>query len=80
MICDHYDITTESTSGDVKVELCKIPDSLEIDFDSTSGDGSIELEGMSYSEKSESRILGTIGNGAVILKIRTTSGDFDIHN
>ncbi|WP_108670453.1 DUF4097 family beta strand repeat-containing protein [Peribacillus acanthi] len=71
-------ITVESTSGDVKMEISDTPKSLEIDFDSTSGDGTVEMEGISFSEKSESRIVGKIGNGEVLLKVRTTSGDFDI--
>jgi lia operon protein LiaG len=67
-----------ATSGDVSVRFKNKPTSFSLDFKGTSGDGIVSLEGFNYSEKSEDRIIGKIGNASHELKVRTTSGDFSL--
>jgi lia operon protein LiaG len=71
-------ILAEASSGDVSITNQETPKSLSIDFKGSSGDGTVNLEGVSYEEKSEDTIIGKIGNGEYELKVRTTSGDFQL--
>ncbi|MBM7619733.1 lia operon protein LiaG [Bacillus tianshenii] len=72
-------IQAEATSGDVKVSFRDAPTSLSLDFRASSGDGSVNLEEMLFDEKTEDEILGKIGDGKYLLKVRTTSGDFSLN-
>lgn len=72
-------IHAEATSGDVKVSFREAPASLSLDFRASSGDGNVNLEEMLYKEKREDMILGKIGDGKYMLKVRTTSGDFRLN-
>ncbi|MFD2216722.1 MULTISPECIES: DUF4097 family beta strand repeat-containing protein [Metabacillus] len=71
-------INALASSGDVIVQFDESPKSLTVDFRGSSGDGVIELEGFSYEDKSENIINGKIGNGEYELKVRTSSGDFQL--
>lgn len=69
-------IQLSAASGDITVEPGDID--FAIDFKSSSGDGTVELEGISFSERSEHRVLGQMGTGDHEIKVRTASGDFNI--
>lgn len=69
---------TETSSGDVSVAFDKKPTSLAIDFKGNSGEGNVEIKGLKYDEKSEDNIIGQIGSGQYKLKVRTSSGDFEL--
>ncbi|WP_456275184.1 DUF4097 family beta strand repeat-containing protein [Bacillus sp. AK128] len=73
------DFIAEASSGDVTVNYKEIPSSLAIDFRSSSGEGIINLEGVLYEEKAEDLIIGKIGSGEHIVKIRVSSGDFQLN-
>ncbi|QOR65907.1 DUF4097 family beta strand repeat protein [Cytobacillus suaedae] len=68
-----------ATSGDVNVHFKSKPTAISLDFKGTSGEGNVSVEGFNYSEKSEERIIGNIGNASHELKVRTTSGDFSLN-
>ncbi|WP_417897821.1 DUF4097 family beta strand repeat-containing protein [Bacillus haimaensis] len=72
-------IHAEATSGDVKVSFRDTPTSLSLDFRASSGDGTVNLKEMLFEEKAEDEILGKIGDGKYMLKVRTTSGDFSLN-
>ncbi|MCM3412325.1 DUF4097 family beta strand repeat-containing protein [Metabacillus litoralis] len=71
-------INALASSGDVIVHFDESPKSLAVDFRGSSGEGVIELEGFSYEDKSENIINGKIGSGEYELKVRTSSGDFQL--
>lgn len=71
-------INALASSGDVIVQFDESPKSLAVDFTGNSGEGVIELEGFSYEDKSENIINGKIGSGEYELKVRTSSGDFQL--
>ncbi|WP_214481782.1 DUF4097 family beta strand repeat-containing protein [Bacillus sp. SM2101] len=71
-------ITADAASGDVDIEFIKPPSSLYINFRSSSGDGVVELDGVNYDEKSDGRIIGTIGSGDHELIVDISSGDFTL--
>ncbi|MGM7680683.1 DUF4097 family beta strand repeat-containing protein [Cytobacillus sp. Hm23] len=71
-------ITADASSGDVDIKFVKSPSSLYINFRSSSGDGIVELDGVSYDEKSDDRIIGTIGSGDHELIVDISSGDFTL--
>ncbi|PGT82432.1 MULTISPECIES: DUF4097 family beta strand repeat-containing protein [Bacillaceae] len=71
-------INAVASSGDVIIGFDESPKSLSVDFRGSSGDGIIELEGFSYEDKSENSINGKIGSGEYELKVRTSSGDFQL--
>ena len=64
------------TSGDVSVRFDETPESLVVDYEGLSGKGSVNLEGITYEEENDRRIVGKVGMGDYSLKVRTTSGDF----
>ncbi len=68
-----------ATSGDVEVRFKNKPSAISLDFKGTSGEGIVNVEGFNYSEKSEDRVVGQIGNASHELKVRTTSGDFSLN-
>ncbi|KMJ57472.1 hypothetical protein AB685_15775 [Bacillus sp. LL01] len=70
----------EVTSGDVKIEFDETPTSLKVDYKGQSGKGTVNLEDIQYTEKSDKEIVGKIGDGEYLLKVRTTSGDFRLRN
>ncbi|MDZ5474030.1 DUF4097 family beta strand repeat-containing protein [Bacillus sp. 31A1R] len=69
-------ITADITSGDVEVEFRNKPTSLAIDFHASSGDGVVNLDGVTYEENSENRIIGKIGTGEYSVRVNASSGDF----
>lgn len=67
-------ITT--TSGDVRSTFEQTPESIKIDFKGTSGEADIKLKEFMYEDSAENKAVGATGDGANMLKVRTTSGDF----
>ncbi|MBE4908349.1 DUF4097 family beta strand repeat protein [Bacillus luteolus] len=68
-----------ATSGDVDVRFKSKPNAISLDFKGSSGEGIVNVEGFSFSEKSEDRVVGQIGKASYELKVRTTSGDFTLN-
>lgn len=75
-----YNTELKSGSGEVKVYLANEPASLSVDYRGGSGQGAIHWNGFKYTERDEdNRILqGSFGNGGVLLKVRTDSGNFTL--
>ncbi|WP_338450089.1 DUF4097 family beta strand repeat-containing protein [Niallia oryzisoli] len=71
-------IELKASSGDIDVNFTKAPTSLTLDYKSSSGEGTAHIDDMKYSEKSEHRMIGEIGDGHVKLTARTSSGDFQL--
>ncbi|MEI5908478.1 DUF4097 family beta strand repeat-containing protein [Bacillus spongiae] len=71
-------ITANTTSGNVDINYAKPPSSLYINYESRSGKGTVNLDGVSYKEKSNDLIIGTIGEGNYNLYVDTTSGNFTL--
>ncbi|MDX8363240.1 DUF4097 family beta strand repeat-containing protein [Cytobacillus sp. IB215316] len=71
-------ISANALSGNVKIEYEKAPSSLYINFKATSGNGKVELDGVNYEEKSNDRIIGTIGSGDHEIIVDITSGNFKL--
>ncbi|OIJ11091.1 hypothetical protein BKP37_16920 [Anaerobacillus alkalilacustris] len=70
------DITVATSSGRVEVKFTNSPTSAIIDFLGSSGNGNVHISGMKFEEKSNNRILGTIGSESPKVKVRTSSGSF----
>ncbi|OIJ19218.1 hypothetical protein BKP45_13745 [Anaerobacillus alkalidiazotrophicus] len=70
------DITADTSSGSVEVKFTNSPSSAIIDFLGSSGNGNVHIPGMNFEEKSNNRILGTIGSESHKVKVRTSSGSF----
>ncbi|WP_066307107.1 DUF4097 family beta strand repeat-containing protein [Bacillus sp. FJAT-29814] len=73
-------VSLESSSGDLDVSFAKPAASMKVDYKSSSGDGTAELDKMNFTEKSENRIVGQIGDGKYKLTARTSSGDFSVRD
>ncbi|MBS4214606.1 DUF4097 family beta strand repeat-containing protein [Neobacillus rhizophilus] len=71
-------VALESSSGDIDVSFTNPANSMKVDYKSSSGDGTANIDKMNYSEKSEHRIVGQIGDGNLKLTARTSSGDFKV--
>lgn len=72
-------IEVEVTSGDVRIQVDETPTSLAVDYKGQSGKGKVNLDGMQYQEENEKKIIGKVGDGEYLLKVRTTSGDFKLN-
>jgi lia operon protein LiaG len=72
-------LQVEASSGNVNVEFTEAPQSVVFDFQGSSGKADIQLDGVTYQEKSENRMIGKIGNGEYEIKVRTSSGDFRLN-
>lgn len=72
------DVFAEASSGDVNVSFVEKPSSVIIEFHGSSGEGKVRLDGVNYEEKSENKIIGSIGSGEYKLKVNTSSGDFNL--
>ncbi|UNK16096.1 DUF4097 domain-containing protein [Paenibacillus sp. N3/727] len=75
-----HDAELRSSSGRVTVDLVKEPSSLKVDFEGSSGKGDMQWDGMRYetNDKDKNQLKGTFGSGGVVLKVRTSSGDFTL--
>ncbi|MEN8698279.1 DUF4097 domain-containing protein [Bacillus infantis] len=72
-------ITAETASGDVAIAFKEKPADMMVDFKATSGEGKVQLDGFLFEEKEEDRILGKIGSGEHVVKVHTSSGDFNLN-
>ncbi|MGD6858149.1 DUF4097 domain-containing protein [Bacillus infantis] len=72
-------ITAETASGDVAIAFKEKPSDMMVDFKATSGEGNVQLDGFLFEEKEEDRILGKIGSGEHVVKVHTSSGDFNLN-
>ncbi len=72
-------ITAETASGDVAIAFKEKPSDMMVDFKATSGEGKVQLDGFLFEEKEEDRILGKIGSGEHVVKVHTSSGDFNLN-
>ncbi|PLS15982.1 hypothetical protein CVD28_19780 [Bacillus sp. M6-12] len=72
-------VNAEATSGDIEMDFVEAPQSAVLNFSSSSGDGKANLDGMSFDEKSEHSIEGKVGDGEHVIKVKTSSGDFEIN-
>lgn len=75
-----HETELRSGSGRVTIDLAKEPSSLEVDFEGSSGNWDLKWDGIRYegNDQDENRLKGTFGNGGVILKVRTGSGNFTL--
>ncbi|OIJ12917.1 hypothetical protein BKP35_10155 [Anaerobacillus arseniciselenatis] len=73
------DINVSTSSGRVEIDLKNAPTSALIDFQGSSGRGSVNLPGLDFEEKSNNRVYGTIGAGKYEIKVRTSSGRFELN-
>ncbi|RFU62134.1 DUF4097 family beta strand repeat-containing protein [Peribacillus glennii] len=72
-------LTATASSGDVIVNYKENPASLAVDYRGSSGEGNVNIKGFLFEEKTEDRILGKIGGGTYEVKVRTSSGDFELN-
>ncbi|MGE8203139.1 DUF4097 family beta strand repeat-containing protein [Heyndrickxia sp. NPDC080065] len=68
----------ETTSGGVKIKTKQKSIPFTFDFKGSSGVGDVNVIGATYTEKSEHDMVGKIGSGKIQLKVRTSSGDFEL--
>lgn len=71
-------MNVETTSGEIQINTKQHSIPFAIDFNGGSGGGNVSTTGVTYTEKSEHQIIGKIGSGAIQLKVRTSSGDFQL--
>ncbi|KGR75152.1 DUF4097 family beta strand repeat-containing protein [Ureibacillus sinduriensis] len=71
-----HTMNIETISGDIRSTFERPPESLKIDFKGTSGQAVIKLKKFIYEDNAENKAVGETGDGANLLKVRTTSGDF----
>ncbi|TGB01237.1 DUF4097 family beta strand repeat-containing protein [Halobacillus salinus] len=70
------DITVQTSSGDTEISLRDEPLSTSLLYTSSSGEASIKHAGFSFTEVSDDRINGTIGDGEAKIRVDSSSGDF----
>lgn len=71
-------ITASTSSGRVEINLEQVPSAV-VDFKGSSGKGNVTIPEMVFEEKSSDHIYGKIGSGDYQIKVRTSSGGFDLH-
>lgn len=74
------DWNLNASSGGVTVNLDRTPAALRIDFRGNSGGWTVANNlGLSTSETSGNRLLGSVGQGGPLLTVRTSSGRFQLN-
>ncbi|GLI07994.1 hypothetical protein YDYSG_40240 [Paenibacillus tyrfis] len=68
----------QSNDGSIVVNFDDRPKALAIDFASKVGKGTVDLPNLSYTENKQNLIKGEYGGAGIILKARTTTGDFSL--
>ncbi len=71
-------VLANSVSGEVKINVEKSPESLDVQFQSRSGESNIKIP-MEFQKKSDHEVRGKIGEGEYKIKVSTLSGDFKLH-
>lgn len=72
------DITVHTSSGETEISLKKEPQSTSLVYSSSSGEASIQHDGFSFTEISDHRINGTVGEGEARIRVESSSGDFNL--
>ncbi len=73
------DINVSTSSGRVEIDFRNAPTSAIIDFQGSSGRGEVNVRGIKYEEKSNNRVYGTLGAEEYEIKVRTSSGRFELN-
>ena len=73
------DINVSTSSGRVEIDFKNAPTSALIDFQGSSGKGEVNIPVINFEEKSNNRVYGTIGTGEYEIKVRTSSGRFELN-
>ncbi|MCT8138123.1 DUF4097 family beta strand repeat protein [Anaerobacillus sp. CMMVII] len=71
-------INVSTSSGRVEVSFDELSSAI-IDFKGSSGKGNVSVPGMTFEEKSNNQIYGKVGSGDYEIKVRTSSGGFDLN-
>ncbi|GGG14562.1 DUF4097 family beta strand repeat-containing protein [Paenibacillus aceti] len=71
-------IQATSTTGSIDIAL-RPGQSVSLLYTSNLGNGTVNLEGMTLSESSKHKLVGTSGVGKYSIKAHTTTGSFKLH-
>ncbi|MGO4889554.1 DUF4097 family beta strand repeat-containing protein [Anaerobacillus sp. MEB173] len=71
-------IHVSTSSGRVDIRLNETPSAV-VDFKGSSGKGSVNIPGFLFEEKLNNQIYGNVGSGEYTIKVRTSSGGFDLY-
>lgn len=71
-------ISVATSSGRVEINVQDLSSAI-VDFKASSGRGNVSVPGMTFEEKSNNLIYGKIGSGDYKIKVRTSSGGFNLN-
>jgi lia operon protein LiaG len=71
-------INVSTSSGRVAINIPDIPSAI-VDFKGSSGKGTVNLTGLVFEEKSNNEVYGKVGSGDYEIKVRTSSGSFNLN-
>jgi len=73
-----HDVSIESETGDIRIKVDKEPVAASLDLSTETGSIKTSWKSLSYEQKSESKVTGSIGSGGPAVNVRTTTGDIRI--
>lgn len=76
-ICGKLDC--KASSGDVDIHIDQLPNSLNLDCKANSGDVKVRVDGIQFKEKTDHRVVASLGTGENSVYARTSSGDIVIY-
>ena len=73
-----HDVSIESETGDIRIKVDKEPVAASLDLSTETGSIKTSWKSLSYEQKSENKVTGSIGSGGPTVNVRTTTGDIRI--
>ncbi|WP_289135230.1 DUF4097 family beta strand repeat-containing protein [uncultured Brevibacillus sp.] len=73
-----HDVSIESETGDIRIKVDKEPAAASLDLSTETGSIKTSWKSLSYEQKSENKVVGSIGSGGPTVNVRTTTGEIRI--
>ncbi|GIO04897.1 hypothetical protein J31TS6_09250 [Brevibacillus reuszeri] len=73
-----HDVSIESETGDIRIKVDKEPAAASLDLSTETGSIKTSWKSLSFEQKSEHKVTGSIGSGGPAVNVRTTTGDIRI--
>ncbi|EMT52820.1 DUF4097 family beta strand repeat protein [Brevibacillus borstelensis] len=75
-----HDVNVRTDTGDITVSLLKLPEAVKMELATDTGDIKADWPEMSYSEKGEQRVAGSVGTEGPALTVSSSTGDIRIRH
>ncbi|MFP3389206.1 DUF4097 family beta strand repeat-containing protein [Brevibacillus sp. SIMBA_040] len=73
-----HDVSIASETGDIRIKVDKEPVAASLDLSTETGSIKTSWKSLSYEQKSENKVNGSIGSGGPAVNVRSTTGDIRI--